>query len=62
MLKGTELNSLGIELIKGLSLDLKGEVSFQSERGTRITVLFEADPLNESNNHFIYSEERRAIL
>jgi len=61
-LKGTELNSLGVELIKGLSLDLKGDVSFQSDRGTRITVTFEADPLNESNNNVIYLEERRAIL
>ena len=61
-LKSTELNSLGLELIKGLSLDLKGEVSFHAEKGTRITVLFEADPLHESNNSVIYLEERRAIL
>jgi len=34
------LNSLGIELMRGLTRDLKGDITFDTGAGTRITVLF----------------------
>jgi two-component system, sensor histidine kinase PdtaS len=40
-----ELNSLGIELIKGLSLELEGKITIETEEGTRIVVLFKPDLL-----------------
>jgi two-component sensor histidine kinase len=47
-----ELNSLGLELIKGLALDLRGELVLNSINGTNIVISFKADhvdmPLTES--------------
>ena len=40
-----EPNSLGLELIKGLSEDLKAKISFDNQNGTRITIVFNVDPL-----------------
>ena len=37
-----ELNSLGLNLIKGLSRELRGEIIFEKENGTKLTVIFEA--------------------
>jgi two-component sensor histidine kinase len=39
-------NSLGIELMKGLTNDLKGNINFDTDSGTRITIIFALDPLN----------------
>eukprot|EP01037_Dinobryon_pediforme_P000858 gene858-863_t len=42
----TELNSLGLELIKGLSEDIKATLNFETGNGTKITIKFEHDELN----------------
>jgi two-component sensor histidine kinase len=57
-IKDTELNSLGIELMKGLSRDIKGTIHFETEKGTRIIVIFDEDPLNESEMLLTTSAER----
>ncbi|MBS1522492.1 MAG: ATP-binding protein [Bacteroidetes bacterium] len=44
-----ELNSLGIELIKGLTRDIKGTLKFDNMNGTKITILFSADPFDQIN-------------
>ena len=38
-----ELNTLGIELIKGLSMEIEGRIAIETDKGTRITVLFDAE-------------------
>ena len=43
----TETESLGIELIKGLTKELKGNVSFEDNDGTKITISFSLDPLEK---------------
>jgi two-component sensor histidine kinase len=45
-LNTNELNSLGIDLMRGLSRDIKGKIYFDIKNGTKITVIFDADPLN----------------
>ncbi len=40
----TELNSLGIKLMKGLSEDLRGEIIFEINNGTRVQVFFDINP------------------
>ena len=46
-----EFNSLGLELIKGLTLDLRGKLDFNSNNGTNINIIFKIDhvgmPLQE---------------
>jgi two-component system, sensor histidine kinase PdtaS len=44
-----ELNSLGIQLMKGLAREINGAISFNIDRGTRISLIFSADPLFESH-------------
>jgi two-component system, sensor histidine kinase PdtaS len=44
-----ELNSLGIQLMKGLAREINGAISFDIDRGTRISLIFSADPLFESH-------------
>ena len=46
----TESNSLGLQLIKGLSEDIEGDISFDVTKGTRITIIFRPDTLNESES------------
>jgi two-component sensor histidine kinase len=43
-----EPHSLGIELMKGLTRDLKGSITFEIDMGTRITVTFAADSLDRT--------------
>ncbi|MET0462139.1 MAG: sensor histidine kinase [Chitinophagaceae bacterium] len=38
-----KLNSLGVELIKGLSEDLNGKIEFENAGGTKITLTFKCD-------------------
>jgi two-component system, sensor histidine kinase PdtaS len=42
--------SLGLELMKGLSEDIDANISFEVDNGTKITIVFNADPLNNSHN------------
>jgi two-component sensor histidine kinase len=58
-IKNIELNSLGIELMKGLSKDIKGKISFETVKGTRISIIFDIDPLNNSEMLLPISEERK---
>jgi two-component sensor histidine kinase len=39
-----ELNSLGIQLMKGLAREINGAIAFDIDRGTRISLIFSADP------------------
>jgi two-component sensor histidine kinase len=41
-----EPNSLGIELMKGLTRDIKGSITFGMGIGTKITVIFAVDSLD----------------
>ena len=42
--------SLGLKLIKGLSEDINGTISFENNAGTKITIVFNVDPLHDNNN------------
>lgn len=42
-IKDQTLNSLGVELMKGLSEDINGRIEFASDEGTKITVRFTAN-------------------
>ena len=44
---GTESKSLGLELMKGLSKDIEADISFAVDKGTKITMRFERDALND---------------
>jgi len=44
-IKDQTLNSLGVELMKGLSEDINGQIEFASLAGTKITVRFTGDSL-----------------
>jgi len=44
-----ELDSLGIQLMKGLAREINGAIAFDIDRGTRISLIFSADPLFESH-------------
>jgi two-component sensor histidine kinase len=43
----TEPSSLGLRLIRGLSEDINAETRFKVDNGTKITITFKADPLND---------------
>lgn len=44
-IKNTEPNSLGLQLMKGLSQEIYGTFSFEADKGVRIVVLFDKEPL-----------------
>jgi two-component sensor histidine kinase len=44
-----ELNSLGIQLMKGLAREINGAISFDIDRGTRISLIFNENPLFKSH-------------
>jgi len=54
----TKPESLGLKLIKGLTLDINGEISFESGSGTRIFISFEGDDLNIFDNQLKSMPER----
>jgi two-component sensor histidine kinase len=43
-------DSLGLELMKGLSADIKAQVNFDVANGTRITIVFERDALSDPDD------------
>jgi two-component system, sensor histidine kinase PdtaS len=51
-----EGKSLGLQLIKGLSKELKGTILLQTEKGTRLTVEFKQEPMSEISQ-IIQTEE-----
>lgn len=46
--------SLGLKLMKGLSDDINAEISIRNRNGTRITLVFDTEPLN---NDFAFFED-----
>ena len=49
-------NSLGIELMRGLTCDLKGNITFDTGAGTRIAVIFAVDSLDGARKTEINSK------
>ena len=49
-------NSLGIELMRGLTRDLKGDITFETGAGTRIAVKFAVDTLDGARKAEINSK------
>lgn len=49
-------NSLGLELMNGLTRDLKGSITFDTGAGTRIAVIFAVDPLDGAGRTGIHSK------
>jgi two-component sensor histidine kinase len=43
-------HSLGLRLIKGLSDDINASIDIKNDNGTKIIIVFNVDPLQESNN------------
>jgi len=41
-----QLNSLGLELIKGLATDLRGNINFETNNGTAIKLIFLPGPVS----------------
>jgi two-component sensor histidine kinase len=56
----TPSDSLGLKLMKGLSEDINASFSIVNEKGTIITIIFNVDPLNDSNNLLAKIKERGA--
>jgi two-component sensor histidine kinase len=46
----TELDSLGLELMKGLTKDIKGDIKFENNNGTHILINFYQEKLNHSED------------
>jgi hypothetical protein len=56
----TELDSLGLELMKGLTKDIKGDINFEVTGGTKITIQFSRDEINQSENllHYMATKDQ----
>ena len=61
-IKYTELNSLGIGLMKGLSREIKGAITFETDKGTRIILIFAMDQLSTSRTSVIPSMEKEIAI
>ena len=55
------LNSLGIELMRGLTRDLKGNINFDTGAGTKIAVLFAVDSLDAVGERGTYSKRSSTV-
>ncbi len=51
------LDSLGLKLIKGLSEDINGDISFENDEGTKIKIVFSVDPLHDDNKSLIIGKK-----
>ena len=58
----TESKSLGLELMKGLSKDVEAEISFDAANGTKITVIFEPDALNDPGSLLKSPETKKMFV
>lgn len=54
-----EVNSLGIDLMKGLSKDINGKIFFDIKNGTKITVIFNADSLSDERLLASFAERNK---
>ncbi|SDS72522.1 Two-component sensor histidine kinase, contains HisKA and HATPase domains [Mucilaginibacter mallensis] len=57
---GEESDSLGLELMKGLSKDIDADISFEIDNGTKITIIFKPDALNDPDS-FLKSTQTKEI-
>ena len=55
-----EQNSLGLDLMKGLSKDIKADISFNTYHGTTITVLFKPEELHNTDD-FLARQDKLEI-
>ncbi len=55
-------NSLGLELIKGLSQDINGHLEIEKDHGTRISISFKAEPIYEERNIANVSAKEEAFI
>jgi two-component system, sensor histidine kinase PdtaS len=60
--QNTEMNSLGIDLMKGLAEDIHGNIRIETKKGTKITVTADVDPLIDLSKLVISSTEREVYL
>ena len=51
-------DSLGLQLIKGLSKELKASTKFENNGGTRISIVFKLYPLNSNENQLTTLQEK----
>jgi len=56
-----KLNSLGVQLLKGLSEDINGRITFENRDGAKITVIFSVDPLVTKIKNGVRQKERRLV-
>jgi two-component sensor histidine kinase len=61
-IKGSSLNSLGMELMKGLSEDINGYIEFENDHGTKITVSFTLDPVPGFSHIVNPPKEKEALI
>ncbi|MCG2615748.1 ATP-binding protein [Terrimonas sp. NA20] len=61
-IKERKLNSLGVELIKGLSEDLNGKIEFENADGTKITLTFRFDSPEGPANRRYQLKESHTLL
>ncbi|MBV8388837.1 MAG: hypothetical protein JO080_03460 [Mucilaginibacter sp.] len=57
-----EPKSLGLRLMKGLSEDIEGDISFEVTNGTRITILFKPDGLNDTDRFMRLPETKEVYI
>jgi two-component sensor histidine kinase len=51
----SKTSSMGLNLMHGLTREMDGEIIIKKENGTKISVSFGPDPLNELNTHPLYT-------
>lgn len=54
--------SFGMELMKGLSEDMDADISFEDDNGTRITIIFKPDALNDADSLLKAAETKEVYL
>ncbi|HMC87837.1 MAG TPA: sensor histidine kinase, partial [Chitinophagaceae bacterium] len=52
--------SLGLKLIKGLSEDINASINIKNDKGTKILIVFNVDPLHEGNTVLNTIKEKEA--
>jgi len=57
-----EPESMGLRLMKGLCEDIDADISFEVDHGTRISIAFEHDALDDPENLLKVQESRRTYV
>ena len=58
----TQSESLGLKLMNGLSEDINANMHIENNEGTKITIVFKTDPLNDNNNFFTQIKEKETYF